>query len=211
MRVGFLPIQQQQVCPDCRGRGVHITDPCRACRGQGRVEVGRSMEVAVPPGVDTGTRIRISGEGDAGEPGAPAGDLYVAIRVREHALFQREGQHLICQVPITFSLAALGGDIDIPTLDGPLPHKIKRGTQSGDVFRMHGRGMPSLRGGRHGDLLVQIVVETPRNLTKRQEELFRELAEHEQSHVSPQRKSFLDKVRDFFTATPSAANAERQP
>jgi molecular chaperone DnaJ len=211
MRVGFLPIQQQQLCPDCRGRGVHITDPCRACRGQGRVEKSRTLDVAVPPGVDTGVRVRISGEGDAGEPGAPAGDLYVAFRVSEHALFQREGQHLVCQVPITVSQAALGGDIDIPTLDGPLPHKIKRGTQSGDVFRMHGRGMPSLRSGRPGDLLVQIVVETPRNLTKRQEELFRELAELEQSHVSPQRKSFLDKVRDFFTATPGPANAERRP
>jgi molecular chaperone DnaJ len=200
MRVGFLPIQQQQTCPDCHGRGVLVTDPCPECRGQGRVNARRTLEVAIPAGVDTGMRVRLNGEGEAGEPGAPAGDLYVLIRVREHALFQRQDQHLICQVPITFGQAALGGDIEIPTLDGPLPHKLKRGVQSGDVLRITGKGMPSLRGGRPGDLLVQVVVETPRHLTKRQEELFRELAELERANVSPQRKSFLDKLRDFFTA-----------
>ncbi len=208
MRVGFLPIEQQQVCPDCRGRGTVITDPCPACRGQGRVEVRQTEEISIPAGVDTGTRIRFTGKGDAGEAGAPPGDLYVAIQVREHPLFQREGQHLICQVPITFSQAALGADIEIPTLDGPFPHRLKRGTQGGEVLRLSGRGMPGLRGERRGDLLVQMVVETPRQLTKRQEELFRELAELEQKHVSPQRKSFLDKIRDFFTAPPEGAGGE---
>jgi molecular chaperone DnaJ len=123
----------------------------------------------------------------------------VALRVGEHPFFQREGPHLLCQVPITFSQAALGGDLEVPTLDGTLTHKLKRGTQSGEAFRIPNQGMPSLRGGRRGDLIVQVVVETPRNLTKRQEELFRELAELDQKHVPPQRKSFLDKLRSFFT------------
>jgi molecular chaperone DnaJ len=206
---GFLPIQQQQTCPDCHGRGVRVTDPCTSCRGQGRVEARRTLEVTIPPGVDNGTRIRLTNEGEAGEMGTARGDLYCMMRVREHALFQREGQHLVCQVPITFSQAALGGDIDLPTLDGPLTHKLKRGTQSGDLLRINGRGMPSLRGGRPGDLVVQVVVETPRQLTKRQEELFRELAELEQAHVSPARKSFLEKLRDFFTA-PNDQAGERK-
>jgi molecular chaperone DnaJ len=210
MRVGFLPIQQQQTCPDCRGRGVVISDPCAVCRGHGRVEQRRTLEVAIPAGVDTGTRIRLSGEGESGESGAPGGDLYVVLRVRDHALFQRQDQHLITQVPITFSLAALGGDIEVPSLDGPLPYKLKRGVQSGEVLRISGKGMPNLRGGRPGDLHVQLIIETPRQLTKRQEELFRELAELDRQHVSPQRKSFLDKLRDFFTATPEGPAAENK-
>jgi molecular chaperone DnaJ len=160
------------------------------------------LDVDVPPGVDTGTRIRLSGEGEAGDSGAPRGDLYCLVRVREHAFFQRDGSHLICQVPITFSQAALGAEIEIPTLDGAMTHELRRGIQSGEVVRIAGHGMPSLRGGRVGDLLVQVLVETPRQLTKRQEELYRELAELDQKHVSPQRKSFLDKLRDFFAATP---------
>jgi molecular chaperone DnaJ len=200
MRVGFLPIQQQQTCPDCQGRGVVITDPCPECRGHGRVNARRTLDVTIPAGVDTGMRVRLTGEAEAGEPGAPAGDLYVLIRVREHPLFQRDDQNLLCQVPITFSQAALGGELEIPTLQGPLAHKLRRGVQSGEVVRVAGKGMPSVRGGRPGDLLVQVVVETPRQLTKRQEELFRELAELERANVSPQRKSFLEKLRDFFTA-----------
>jgi molecular chaperone DnaJ len=199
MRVGFLPIQQQQPCPDCQGRGVVITDPCPECRGHGRVNARRTLDVTIPAGVDTGMRVRLTAEGEAGEPGASSGDLYVLIRVREHPLFQRDDQNLICQVPITFSQAALGGDLEIPSLEGPLPHKFRRGVQSGEVLRVAGKGMPSVRGGRPGDLLVQVVVETPRQLTKRQEELFRELAELERANVSPQRKSFLEKLRDFFT------------
>jgi molecular chaperone DnaJ len=210
MRVGFLPIQQQQTCPDCRGRGVVITDPCTVCRGQGRVEARPTLEVAIPAGVDTGMRLRVSAEGEAGEPGAPNGDLYVVLRVREHPLFHRQDLNLICQVPITFSQAALGGDVDIPSLDGRLPYKLKRGVQSGDVQRISGKGMPNLRGGRPGDLLVQFVIETPRQLTKRQEELFRELAELDRQHVSPQRKSFLDKLRDFFNPSPEVPGAENK-
>jgi molecular chaperone DnaJ len=199
---GFFRVQQ--TCRGCGGRGTIITDPCPACGGSGRVTSRRTLEVDIPPGVDTGNRIRCSGEGEAGDPGAPRGDLYCVVRVREHPLFQRDGTHLICQVPITFSQAALGGDIEVPTLDGTLPHKLKRGTQSGEVVRIPGQGMPSVRGGRRGDLLVQLIVETPRHLTKRQEELFRELAELDQKHVPPQRKSFLDKLKEFFTAEPAA-------
>jgi molecular chaperone DnaJ len=205
---GFFRVQQ--TCRACGGRGTVITDPCTNCHGNGRVVVRRSIEVSVPPGVDSGTRIRLSGEGEAGEPGAPRGDLYCLIRVREHALFQRDGNDLVCQVPITFSQAALGGDIDIPTLEGRTTHALKRGVQGGEVVRIAGKGMPSLRGGRRGDLLVQVIVESPRHLTKRQEELFRELAELDQKHVSPQRKSFLEKLRDFFTPEqPPAAGAEK--
>lgn len=203
---GFFRLQQ--TCPGCGGRGAVITDPCGACHGHGRVGVRRSREIGIPPGVDTGTRIRFQGEGEAGDPGAQRGDLYVQVRVRDHALFRREGPHLICPVPITFSQAALGGEIEVPTLQGAVKHSLKRGIQSGEVVRLAGHGMPNLRGGRPGDLLVQVIVESPRVLTKRQEELFRELAELDQKHVSPERKSFLDKIRAFFTSpSPGAKEA----
>jgi molecular chaperone DnaJ len=197
-RQGFFSVQQ--TCRNCGGRGLLITDPCGECRGNGRVNVRRTLEINVPPGVDTGTRIRYEGEGEAGEPGAPRGDLYCVVRVRQHSFFTRDGVHLICQVPITFSQAALGAEIEVPTLDGPVKQTLPRGIQAGELVRIAGKGMPSLRGGRRGDLVAQIIVETPRNLTKRQEELLRELAELDHSHVSPQRKSFLDKLRGLFTS-----------
>jgi molecular chaperone DnaJ len=193
---GFFRVQQH--CRGCGGTGNIITDPCSSCGGQGRTMAKRTLEVGVPPGVDTGTALCLSGEGEAGDAGAPRGDLYCLIRVREHPLFQRDGPHLICQVPIAFSQAALGGEFEVPTLDGAITHSLKAGTQSGEVLRIPGHGMPGLRGGRRGDLLVQVVIETPRHLTKRQEELLRELAELEQKNVSPQRRSFMEKVRDFF-------------
>jgi molecular chaperone DnaJ len=146
----------------------------------------------------------LRGEGEAGEPGAPRGDFICEIRVKDHSLFRREGEQLICQVPVTFSQAALGADIDVPTLDGPMSQALKAGTQSGDVVRIPGKGMPSVRGGRRGDLHVIVLVETPRNLTKRQEEIFRELAELDKKHVSAQRKSFFEKIRELFTAEPEA-------
>ncbi len=193
----------QQTCPGCGGRGSVITDPCGKCHGHGRVTVQRSVAVHVRAGVDNGDRLRVSGEGEAGDPGAPRGDLYCVIRVREHPLFHRDGANLICQVPVTISQAALGAEIEVPTLSGPIKHTLKRGTQAGEVVRIAGRGLPNLRaGGRVGDLLVQVLVLTPRNLTKRQEELFRELAEIDQKHVAPERKSFLDKLKEFFTAPP---------
>jgi molecular chaperone DnaJ len=195
---GFFRIQQ--TCRGCGGNGVVLTDPCPACNGNGRVVAQRSLDISIPAGVDTGTRIRHSGEGEAGQPGAPRGDLYCLVRVREHSLFHRDGNHLICQVPITFSQAALGAEVEIPTMEGPMKHAIKRGVQSGEVVRIPHKGMPNLRGGgRPGDLLVQIVVETPRQLTRRQEELLRELADLDHKNVSPERKSFLEKLRAFFT------------
>jgi molecular chaperone DnaJ len=207
-RVNFvLPIQQQVPCPECQGYRTTVPDPCPGCRGQGRVQSKRTLEITIPPGVDDGNRIPLRGEGEAGGPGAPPGDLYILVRVREHELFkrhERDGRHLICQIPITFSQAALGGDIEVPTLAGPITHKLQRGIQSGDVARIPGRGMPAHpneRGGSPGDLYVQLIVDTPRNLTKRQEELLRELAELDKSHVSPQRKGWLDRVREFFTAS----------
>lgn len=193
---GFFRIQQS--CPGCGGRGIVVTDPCPNCRGRGRETLRRTLEVSIPPGVDTGTAVRYGGEGEAGDPGAPRGDLYCVIRVQEHRFFQRDGNNLICQVPITFSQAALGAEIEIPTLNGARSHTLKRGVQAGDVLHIAGEGMPNLRNGRKGELLVQIIVETPKQLTKRQEELFRELAEIEQKHVSPQRKTFLNKLKEFF-------------
>jgi molecular chaperone DnaJ len=194
----------QQTCPGCGGRGAVITDPCPRCRGGGRVEVSRTIEVHIPAGVDSGNRVRVPGEGEAGDVGAPRGDLYCLVRVREHPLFQRDGPHLICRVPVTYSQAALGAEIEVPTIEGPVPHTLRAGVQSGEVIRIHGKGLPTLRSdgrptGRSGDLLVQVHVETPRNLTKRQEELLRELAEIDQKNVSPQRKSFLDKLKEFFS------------
>lgn len=194
---GFFRIQQ--TCRSCGGTGTIITDPCSNCNGRGRVKTKRTLPVDIPAGSYTGLRLQHRGEGEAGEPGAPRGDLIIEIHVREHPLFRREGDHLITQVPITFSQAALGAEIDVPSLDGPIPHKLKGGIQSGDVVTLHGKGMPSLRTGRRGDLLVQVILDTPKNLTKRQEELFREMAELDKKHVTPQRKSFFEKIKEFFT------------
>src|SRR5262249_28489753 len=206
---GFFRIQQ--TCRACGGSGQVISDPWQRGRGDGPGLASRTLNVTIPAGVDHGQAIRVSGEGEAGDPGAGRGDLYCVVHLRPHPFFQRDGSNLICQVPITFSQAALGGDIEIPTLDGAITQTLKRGVQSGDVFRIPGRGMPSLRGNRKGDLLVQLLVETPRQLSKRQEELFRELAELEQKHVSPERKSFLEKLRGFFTGdTQSPGSQEAQ-
>ena len=205
MRMG--PFQMSTTCNACGGAGSVITDPCPKCRGRGRVKATRNLEISVPPGAFTGYRMRIRGEGEAGDAGAPHGDLICEVHVKEHSLFRRQDEHLICQVPITFSQAALGGDIEVPTLDGPRTQTLKRGLQSGEAIAIPGQGMPNLRSGRRGDLVVQVIVETPRNLSERQEELLRELAELDHSNVSPQRKSFLDKIRDFFTA---AADGEGQ-
>jgi molecular chaperone DnaJ len=198
MQQGFFRVQQK--CRSCGGRGQIITDPCPACNGRGRKQVQRTLEVDIPSGVATGMRLVLQGEGEAGEPGAPRGNLLIEVQVRDHALFRREGDHLICQVPVTFSQAALGGALEVPTLDGPVTRDIPAGAQAGDLIRIAGKGMANPRGGRRGELIVQLMVETPRNLTKRQEELFRELAEIDKSHVSPQRKGFIDKIRDLFVS-----------
>src|SRR5262245_42030033 len=193
---GFFRVQQ--TCRGCGGRGTIITDPCGQCRGKGHVTDRRTLEINVPPGTFTGLQIAARGEGEAGQPGAPRGDLIVRMHVRDHPLFQRDGDHLICQVPISFGQAALGGEIEVPTLDGPIPHKLKAGIQSGDVEHLRGKGMPNLRSGRRGDLLVALLVETRKTLTKRQEELFRELSEIDHKNVTPQRKSFFEKIRSLF-------------
>jgi molecular chaperone DnaJ len=205
---GFFRIQQ--TCSACGGRGFVIPNLCPNCQGRGHVTVRRTLQIEVPPGVDNGRRqlAPLRGEGGAGEPGAPRGDLYFEVHVREHTLFKREGDHLIVrEVPITFSQAALGGKIEVPTLDGPVEYELKRGVQSSEVFRIHGKGMPNLRSRHRGDLLFVVIVETPTHLSKRQEELLRELAELDRKAVSPRRKSFFDKIRSLFTGEGADAKA----
>ena len=198
MQQGFFSVQQ--TCPRCHGSGKMITDPCGSCHGQGRVEESKTLSVKVPPGVDTGDRIRLSGEGEAGAHGGPAGDLYVVVNVREHAIFQRDGKHLYCEVPISFADAALGGELEVPTLDGRVKLKIPEGTQTGKLFRLRGKGVAPVRGGGAGDLLCKVAVETPVNLDKRQRELleeFRKTLEGDSSH-SPKASGWFDGMKRFF-------------
>jgi molecular chaperone DnaJ len=193
------PFHFRQICGACQGQGQVITDPCPTCRGHGLVEKQRTLDVTIPPGVDTGLTLLVGGEGEAGAPGAPAGDLRCELHVRPHPLFVRDGLDLHCEVPITFSQAALGASIEVPTLEGKmLTQKVARGSQSGDELRITGQGAPHLRGVRIGDLVVHLRVITPSNLNKRQEELLRELSEQDGQNVAPQRKSFFERVRQFF-------------
>jgi molecular chaperone DnaJ len=197
---GFFRVQQ--TCGACRGQGTVITDPCKTCRGQGAVQVERDVVLTIPPGIDDGNTMIVRGEGESGDPCAPAGDLHCIIRVRPHPLFVRQATELHCEVPIAFSQAALGGPLEVPTLEGKYVNAtLQRGSQGGDEIRLPGKGMPNVRGGRTGDLVVHLRVVTPSNLTKRQEELFRELADLDGKHVSPERKSFLERVKAFFTAS----------
>ncbi len=193
--------QVQQTCPTCRGRGKTITDPCGACRGQGRVEKTKTLSVKVPPGVDTGDRIRLSGEGEAGPEGGPSGDLFVQMSVKQHAIFERDGKNLYCEVPITFVEAALGGELEVPTLDGRIKLKIPSETQTGKLFRLRGKGVKPVRGGSVGDLLCRTVVETPVKLNKEQKEMLEQFQKslRESSHAqSPRQTSWLDGVKNFF-------------
>ena len=199
MQQGFFSIQQ--TCPTCNGTGKQIKDPCRKCQGQGRVKETKTLSVKVPAGVDTGDRIRLSGEGEAGERGAPSGDLYVEMNVKDHAIFTRDGANLYCEVPISYSTACLGGSLEVPTLGGKVKLKIPAETQTGKLFRMRGKGVKPVRGGGAGDLLCRIQVETPVNLTKGQKELVRQLDESLTGggkHHSPQEHSFVDGVKNFF-------------
>ena len=199
MQQGFFSVQQ--TCPRCHGTGKMITDPCRDCGGQGRVEEQKTLSVKVPAGVGTGDRIRLAGEGEAGVNGGPSGDLYVVVSVREHKIFQRDGKNLYCEVPISFADASLGGELEVPTLDGRVKLKIPDGTQTGKLFRLRGKGVTPVRGGSPGDLLCRVAVETPVNLTKRQRELIQELREtlqEEGSNQSPRAKSWFDGVKNFF-------------
>ncbi|UIP27339.1 molecular chaperone DnaJ [Photobacterium sp. TLY01] len=200
MRQGFFAVQQ--TCPHCHGRGKIITDPCGKCHGQGRVQETKTLSVKIPAGVDTGDRIRLTGEGEAGEFGAPAGDLYVQVHVQKHAIFERDGNNLYCEVPVSFTMAALGGEVEVPTLDGRVSLKVPTETQTGRMFRMRGKGVKSVRGGAVGDLICKLVVETPVNLSSRQKELLQEfentLAGSDAKKHKPRSEGFFDGVKKFF-------------
>ncbi|MFT5210830.1 MAG: molecular chaperone DnaJ [Flavobacterium sp.] len=197
-RQGFFSIQQ--TCPRCHGKGKMISDPCNKCRGQGRVEERKTLSVKVPPGVDTGDRIRLTGQGEAGVNGGPAGDLYVQVNVRDHKIFTREGEHLYSEVPISFVDAALGGDLEVPTLDGKLKLKIPPETQTGKLFRLRGKGVnvTQIRGGGIGDLYCRVTVETPVNLSKNQKELLKEFAGESHSKQSPKQTNWFEGVKSFI-------------
>ena len=200
MQQGFFSIQQ--ACPTCRGTGKQIKDPCGVCYGQGRVQETKTLSVKIPAGVDTGDRIRLAGEGEAGERGAPSGDLYVEIQVRPHSIFKRDGANLYCEVPISFVTACLGDEIEVPTLDGKVLLKIPAETQTGKQFRLRGKGVKQVRGGSVGDLLCKVQIETPVNLTKEQKAMVEKLGESLTSggkHHSPQESSWLDSIKNFFT------------
>ena len=193
---GFFTVER--TCPTCGGAGQIVKNPCKTCHGAGRVEKDRSLSVNIPAGVETGTRIRLAGEGEAGMRGGPAGDLYIFIEVREHALFQRDGVNLYCRVPVAMTTAAMGGKVEVPTIDGGRSNvTVPAGTQGGKQLRLRGKGMPALRGGGTGDMLIEIAVETPVNLTSRQRELLREFEALSKDN-NPEGSSFFSKVRNFW-------------
>ncbi len=199
MQQGFFSIQQ--TCPECRGAGTVVEEACSHCRGRGRTQEEKTLSVKVPAGVDTGDRIRLAGEGERGGQGGPPGDLYVQIQVMEHAIFTREDSHLYCQVPIGFVAAALGGELEVPTLDGKVMLKIPAGTQTGKMFRVRNKGIKPVRGGAIGDLICRVTIETPVNLTDRQKTLLQEFETSVQeggSRHNPQSHSWLDGVKRFF-------------
>ena len=193
---GFFRIAK--TCGSCNGQGTIITEPCSACNGSGSIRKVRTRTVKIPAGVDTGSRLMLRGEGELGTGGGPPGDLYVVIQVKEHPLFTREGTTIICEIPLSFPQAALGAEIEVPTLDGKVKRKIPAGAQSGTVFRLRGKGLPDPSGHGRGDQLVRIVVETPRRLTPRQRELLEEFARISGDGASPASKGFFDKVKEMF-------------
>lgn len=204
--IGQVRMQQgifsvQQTCPGCKGMGQVIKNPCSACHGQGRVRETKTLSVKIPAGVDTGDRIRLAGEGEAGLAGSPAGDLYVEVRVRSHRLFERDGDDLYCEVPIQFSIAAVGGELEIPTLNGQVKLKIPLETQTGKIFRLRGKGVKSVRSHRQGDLMCKIVIETPVRLSKEQKVLlkqFQDSFETSNTDHNPKSSSWLSGVKEFF-------------
>jgi molecular chaperone DnaJ len=199
MQQGFFAVQQ--TCPRCKGRGQIISQPCDSCLGQGRLRKKKTLNIKVPQGVDNGDRIRLTGEGEAGRNGGPPGDLYVEIRVKEHPIFERDGSHLSCEVPVSFTTASLGGSIEVPTLGGNVELKVPGETQSGRVFRLKEKGVKPVRGGATGDLFCRVVVETPVNLTEEQKELLRafeaSMQDSKRNH-SPRESTWLDGVKRFF-------------
>ncbi len=199
MQQGFFSVQQ--TCPTCHGSGKQITDPCRKCHGQGRVQEEKTLSVKVPAGVDNGDRIRLAGEGEAGANGGPSGDLYVQIQVKDHQIFTRDGANLYCEVPISFPTACLGGELEVPTLNGKVKLKIPTETQTGKLFRLRGKGVKPVRGGAVGDLLCRVQIETPVRLTKEQKGLLNDLQKSLSGggkHHSPQEHSWTDGVKSFF-------------
>jgi molecular chaperone DnaJ len=194
--------QMQQPCPTCGGAGKIIPKPCKVCHGTGRVRQEKTLSVKIPAGVDTGDRIRLQGEGEVGQPGAPSGDLYVDVQVRPHAVFERDGDDLYCEIPIRFSQAALGASIAVPTLEGEVEIKVPAETQTGKLFRLRGKGVRSVRSRQTGDLHARVVVETPVNLTARQRELLEEFEltfeGEEAARHSPKSSTFFDGVRAFW-------------
>lgn len=194
---GFFAIER--TCPHCQGRGEVIEDPCKDCGGAGRVTRERNLSVNIPPGVEDGTRIRLANEGEAGVRGGPTGDLYIFLSVKPHEIFQRDGADLFCRVPISITTAALGGDLEVPTLEGGRSKvKVPAGTQSGKQFRLKSKGMPVLRSPQHGDLYIQTVVETPVNLTRRQRELLEEFEKVSSERTNPESSGFFTKVKEFW-------------
>jgi len=192
-------VRVQTTCPACHGEGSSVTSPCRVCRGTGHVLKKVRTEVQIPAGVDEGMQIRIAGQGEPSPNGGPSGDCYCVVSVLPHPLFEREGQHLICRIPITYSQAVLGCTLEVPTLNGRGEVKVPRGTQSGTVFRLKGQGLPDPRVVGLGDLLVQVNIEVPQQMDEEEEKLLRELAELEHKNVAPERKSFFEKVKEYFT------------
>jgi molecular chaperone DnaJ len=193
--------QIQQTCPQCHGTGREIKNPCVKCHGEGRVKTRKTVEVSIPAGIDDGQRIRLSGEGEPGSHGAPAGDLYVLVSVRAHQVFERDGMDLHCELPISFTIAALGGEVEVPTIDGKVKLNIPKETQTGRRMRVRGKGIKSVRSAAVGDLYCHIVVETPVNLTDRQKELleeFEKISTGMDRAQTPRQKSFMDKLRDLF-------------
>jgi molecular chaperone DnaJ len=199
MQQGFFSIQQ--TCPRCHGTGKMVTNPCATCGGAGRIKQHKTLSVKIPAGVDEGDRIRLSGEGEAGVNGGPAGDLYVVIHLKQHPVFTRDHNDLHCEMPISFTTAAVGGDIEIPTLDGYAKIKVPGGTQTGQMFRLRGKGIKGVRSSGHGDLICHVAIETPVNLTSRQKELLAELEsiiQKDGGKHNPRAKSWMEKVKEFF-------------
>ena len=194
---GFFTVERS--CPTCSGLGQIIKNPCKTCHGHGRVEKDRSLSVNIPAGVETGTRIRLAGEGEAGLRGGPPGDLYIFVEVSPHDLFERDGNNLYCRVPVSMAKAALGGAIEVPTIDGGRGRvQIPEGSQSGRQMRLRGKGMPALRGGSPGDMCIELAVETPVNLTSRQKELLREFEDLSEENTNPESRSFFSSVKSFW-------------
>lgn len=194
----FGQMRNVRPCSRCHGEGKIITEPCKECKGKGTVRKTKKLKVKIPAGVNDGSRLRVSGEGEAGMRGGPSGDLYVYLYVKPHKFFERDGNTVLCEVPINIVQATLGDEIKVPTLDGQVTMKIPEGTQPGQVLRLKGKGIPSLRGGSRGDQLVRIKVVVPKKLSEKQKDALRKFADISKDNINPEEKSFLNKIKDLF-------------